>query len=35
MIKNEKLANLPEGTHKIILTDISGTTWSEEIKIVR
>ena len=34
-IKNEKLANLPEGTHTVVLTDISGTTWSEEIKIVR
>ena len=34
-IKNEKLANLPEGIHKVILTDISGTTWSEEIQIVK
>ena len=34
-IKDEKLANLPKGTHKVILTDISGTTWSEEIRIVK
>lgn len=28
-VKNEKLFTLPDGTYKLMLTDISGTVWSE------
>ena len=32
-IKDQKLANLPSGIYKIILTDISGATWNDTLEI--
>lgn len=32
-IKNEKLAQLPKGSYTLVLTDISGATWTEAIAI--
>jgi uncharacterized membrane protein YphA (DoxX/SURF4 family) len=35
LIQNQKLATLPHGKYKLLLTDISGAAWSEDVKLTR